>query len=140
MLAQSKILRLFCLLAFSWLALYQISDGGEDTAEDLTAGAQISQARNQQLLPLPKPDNDPDDLIPQVVDQTLFSNHSEWQMAAAPGSELSSSHILSAATPLVVTAQDLSPPSRRINEFSNVSISHQRLILSAIHSLAPPLA
>jgi hypothetical protein len=134
-----KAVALVVLLLFSWLQTYQLCDASEDTIEDLPNKAQMA-AGHQSFLSRPAiPDDDADDQVPQVFEQTLLPS------AISQATPLVLSRILPVQQNFVFVllaiapaSKDLSPPDVRASTTDTIGCCNQTFVAST-RSLAPPL-
>jgi hypothetical protein len=120
-----KILPVTLVLVFSWLQLYQVCDASEDTMEVVSGRLETLSQKGPILRSPAAPDDDANNPIPLVAGEVL--SHGNIQFGYPEVSLL------------VASAQNLSPPGRRLTADSP-PVSSLVLDRSPVHSLAPPLA
>ncbi len=134
-----KTLPIALVLMFSWLQIYQVCDASEDTMEVVSGRLETLSQKSPILHSPAAPDDDSNSPIPLVAGEVL--SHSNIQV----GFDMTASQIrpLLAIHPevplLAASAQNLSPPGRRLSADSP-PVSSLVLDRSPAHSLAPPQA
>lgn len=135
-----KAVAVVILLLFAGLQTYQLCDASQDLIEDLPSNSQVA-SRHETFLSRPvAPDDDADDQIPQVFDQTLMpSAFSLIGSLALSQTLFVEQDVVLASAAVAPVPKDLSPPVVRDANSNCLGYSNQTFV-ATLRSLAPPVA